>query len=278
MFIPDKHILAAMRVARAAIAVLAATLFVSGPAAAQGTLASQLAELASLADKVHDPDTRTRVAAFHRVWTIALESESSEVKLRSLELMSEPVGSASDHIRMPAVYAIAEVANSTKDVPVKLRALAMLREPMQASQLPIRNAAIDAVNSIVRAGKDGEVVSAALTLLGEPVRSGNNGVRIPAINAIVRAVEHGSSERNCSAALDLLVAPLDSAAAIGGMEVRLMAVVAVEKIGVEATEVAVKSKAMGLLQSYANKGSWEPEAKRRALEAVARIQSSVKPR
>lgn len=265
--IPLKHI----------VALVAVVVFLaSGFAAAQGTVAAQLAELAGLAGKVRDPDTRTRVAAFHRVWTIALESESSEVKLHSLELMSEPVGSTSDHIRMPAVYAIAEIANSSSDPQVKLKALATLREPIQASQLPIRNAAIDAVNSIVSSAKNSGVSSMALSLLGEPVRSGNNGVRIPAINAIMRAVEQGSSERNYSAALDLLVAPLDSAAAIGGMEVRLMAVVAVERIGVAAPDIAVKSKAMGLMQSYANKGGWEPEAKKRAQEAATRIQNSIK--
>lgn len=184
----------------------------------------------------------------------------------------------SDHIRMPAVYAIAEIANSTSDAQVKLKALATLREPMQAAQLPIRNAAIDAVNSIVRSGKNSDVVSAALSLLGEPVRSGNNGVRIPAINAIMRAVEYAGSERNHNEALDLLVAPLNSMAAIGGMEVRMMAVVAVERIGLQASEIATKSKAMGLLQSYASKGSWEPEAKRRAQEAATRIQNSIQQR
>ena len=50
----------------------------------------------------------------------------------------------------------------------------------------------------------------------------------------------------------------------------------VERIGVESSETAAKAKAMGLLQSYANKGTWEPEAKRRANEAVAAIQNSMK--
>jgi len=274
----DRHFRNVMRLEQAVGLVLAAIFLTGASVAAQSTVAAQLAELESLADKVRNPDTRTRVDAFHKVWTIALGSENSEVKLRSLELMSEPVASASDHIRMPAVYAVAEIANSTSDLQVKLRAVATLREPMQAAQLPIRIAAIDALNSIVRSGKHDGVVSAALSLLGEPVRSANNGVRIPAINAIMRAVEHGNSERAYNQALDLLVAPLSSTAAIGGMEVRLMAVVAIERIGMEASEIATKSKAMGLLQSYPNKGSWEPEAKRRAQEASSRIQSSIKER
>ncbi len=71
----------------------------------------------------------------------------------ALDLMKEPVASASDHIRMPAVYAIAEVANSTSDTTVKSKALATLKEPLVAGQLPIRLAAVDAVNSIMRSGK-----------------------------------------------------------------------------------------------------------------------------
>jgi hypothetical protein len=76
--------------------------------------------------------------------------------------------------------------------------------------------------------------------------------------------------------LDLLVAPLDSNALIGGMEVRMMAVAAVERIGVECSETTAKAKAMGLLQSYVGKSTWESEAKRRAEQAVAAIQSSMK--
>lgn len=257
-------------------AVVAAVVLTSGYAFSQSNLAAQLAELASLTGKVGDPDTRIRVDAFHRVWAIGLASEHSEVKLGALGLLLEPVGSASDHIRMPAVYAIAEIANSTPDVQVKIKALATLREPLLASQVPIRDVAIDAVNSIVTSGRPGDLAEEAVRVLSEPVRSGNNGVRIPAINAIVRAVEHSNNDRAYSAALDLLVAPLDSMAAIGGMEVRMMAVAAVERIGIDASGVATKTKAMGLLQSYANKSGWEPEAKRRAEQASSRIQNSMK--
>ena len=117
---------------------------------------------------------------------------------------------------------------------------------------------------------------AAVKALASPVRSGNNGVRIPAINAIVRAVEGGHSDAASQAALELLVAPLDSNAAIGGMEVRMMALAAVEKVGLRAPEIGTKARAMGLLQSYAGKSSWEPEAKRRAQDAATNIQNSMK--
>ncbi|MDT8067036.1 MAG: hypothetical protein ROO76_02605 [Terriglobia bacterium] len=250
-------------------------LILSGSVLAQNSAMTQLAELIGLKDKIKNSDTRTRVEAFHRVWTIALESDSSEVKMTALGLMAEPLGSSSDHIRMPAVYAIAEIANSTNDTPVKMKALSTLREPIVSGQLPIRIAVVDAINQI-RWTSASDLPLEAVKLLGEPVRSGNNGIRIPAINAIVRTVEQSNNDRAYSAALDQLVAPLDSAAPIGGMEVRMIAVVAVERIGMEATEVATKAKAMGMMQSYANKGSWEPEAKKRASEAALRIQNSTK--
>lgn len=236
----------------------------------------QLAELMSLKDKVANMDTNTRVGATHRVWTIGLASTRSEVKISALELLAEPAGSASDHIRMPAVYAIAEIANSTEDVQVKIKALTLLREPLQAAQVPIRDVAIDAVNSITRSGNRPDIALAAVKELAAPVRSGNNGVRIPAINAIVRAVEDSHDDAAFNAALDLLVAPLDSGALIGGIEVRMMAVAAAEKIGLEASEVRTKAKAMGLLQSYAAKSGWEPEAKKRAQDAASNIQTSTK--
>jgi hypothetical protein len=39
----------------------------------------------------------------------------------------------------------------------------------------------------------------------------------------------------------------------------------------------VKSKALQMLQSYANDYQWEPESRQRAAEAVSRIQSTMKP-
>ena len=245
------------------------------PPAEEQRVEVQLAELAGLKDKVSNMDTNTRVGATHRAWTIGLESPSAEVKMRALALLEEPAGSASDHIRMPAVYAIAEIANSTDDVRVKLLALAKLREPLQASQVPIRDAAIDAVNIIARSGDRDKVALAAVQALSAPVGSGNNGVRIPAINAIVRVLENSINDAAFSAALDLLVAPLESSAMIGGIEVRMMAVAAAEKIGVKAPQAKTKAKAMGLLQSYAAKNEWESEARIRAQQAAARVQASM---
>jgi hypothetical protein len=60
------------------------------------------------------------------------------------------------------------------------------------------------------------------------------------------------------------------------MEVRMMAVRAVERVGLEATEVGTKAKAMGMLESYATKDGWEPEARHRAQEAATAVQTSVK--
>ena len=75
---------------------------------------------------------------------------------------------------------------------------------------------------------------------------------------------------------DVLVAPLESNAAIGGMEVRMMVVAAMEKVGLDAMDTSTKAKAMGLLQAYAGRGNFEPEARRRAQEAAARIEASLK--
>jgi S1-C subfamily serine protease len=236
---------------------------------------AQLAELAQLKSKVADMYTNTRVVATHRVWTIGLASPFPEVKMLALELLEEPVGSASDHIRMPALYAIAEIANSTEDVKVKIVALTKLREPLQADQVPIRDAAIDAVNSITRSGDRDQVALAAVRELGAPVQSGNNGVRIPAIHAIVRALDGSSNDSAFNAALDLLVAPLESSAMIGGMEVRMMAIAAVERLGIRAPSSQTKTKAIGLLQSSGGKSAWESESKIRAQEAVSRIQASI---
>jgi hypothetical protein len=40
--------------------------------------------------------------------------------------------------------------------------------------------------------------------------------------------------------------------------------------------VSTKAKAMGLLQAYASRGSWEPEARARAQNAAASVQASVR--
>ena len=240
----------------------------------QKKLAAAYAELTALKTKVGHPDTRTRVDALHRAWSIALDFPESDVKLQALQLLRDPVNSGSDHIRMPAVYAIAEIANSSGDNRVKTQALSALAGPLNAEQVPIRDAAIDAVNQIARAPG---LAAATVTALGPPVQSGNNGVRIPAINALVRAVVGREDATASEAAMDLLVAgPLQSSAAIGGMEVRMMAVAAMEKIGVDVASVKAKAKAMGLLQSYATRGGWEPEAKKRAQDAAERVKATIK--
>ena len=245
-------------------------------AAAQTSTVGQLAELVALKDKVGNADTRVRVDALHRAWSIALASSDSEVKVTAIGLLLEPIGSSSDHIRMPAAYAVAEIANSTDDPRVKTRALGALAEPLQSTQVPMRNVAIDALNGITRSGRSGEVALAAVKALAEPIRSGNNGVRIPAINALVRAVEGRGHTASYQAAIDLLVAPLDSNAAIGGLEVRMMAVAALEKIGREATDIGTRAKAMGLLQAYGSRSGWEPEARKRAQEGAARIEAGTR--
>jgi hypothetical protein len=243
---------------------------------AQTTDGRQLADVLALRDKVANADTKVRVEALHRVWSIALASGDSQVKLAALGLLVEPVGSSSDHIRMPAVYAIAEIAGSTDDPQVKIRALATLAEPLQAGQVPIRVVAIDAVNSITRSGKAGGVPAAAVRALDPAMKSGNNGVRIPAINALTRAVESSDDPAAHDAAITALVPALDSNAVIGGMEVRMMAVAAMEKIGRDATQIGTKAKAMGLVQAYSARNNWEPEARRRAQEAASRIEASMK--
>ena len=255
------------------VAALSVILLSVVSAAAQTSAVGQLAELVALNDKVGNADTRVRVDALHRVWSIALASSDSEVKVAAIGLLLEPIGSSSDHIRMPAVYAVAEIANSTDDPRVKTRALGALAEPLQSTQVPMRNVAIDALNGITRSGRSGEVALAAVKALAEPIRSGNNGVRIPAINALVRAVEGRGHTASYQAAIDLLVAPLDSNAAIGGLEVRMMAVAALEKIGREATDIGTRAKAMGLLQAYGSRSGWEPEARKRAQEGAARIEA-----
>ncbi len=234
-------------------AVVVSVIVALSPSVAAGQVAvgTSLAELIALKSKVGNAETRVRVDALHQVWSIALGSDSRDVKLTALDLLTEPVGSSSDHIRMPAVYAIVDIAGSSRDVEVQRRALAALAEPLGAEQVPIRNVAIDAVNAIVASAERGQVAVAAVAALGPPARSGNNGVRIPAINALVRAVKGSGSDQASQAAIDLLVSSLDSSAMIGGFEVRMMAIRAVETIGVDASGIATKAKAMGLLQSYA---------------------------
>ena len=251
------------------------TTMVLGQGSTNQSVGVQTADLFALQKDVASPDTRVRVYALHRVWTIGLAASDPGVKLQALKLLSEPVGSASDHIRMPAVYAIAEIANSSPDIKVKIRALELLSGPLRAEQVPIRDAAIDAVNSITSSAERKSIALTAVNALAPCVRSGNNGVRIPAINALIHAVKGSHDEAAYNAALDVLTAPLDSNAMIGGLEVRMMAVVALERIGLDASETAVKAKALGMLKAYGGKPIWEPEAKRRAEQAAAAVQESM---
>ena len=98
---------------------------------------------------------------------------------------------------------------------------------------------------------------------------------MPAINAIVRAVEGSQDVSTYDAALDQLVQPLGSDAQIGGMEVRLMALAAVQRIGLDATAVAIKEKAVKVAQSYALGGTWEDEARDLASDAAASIRATI---
>jgi hypothetical protein len=264
------------RASRLSVFILSAILGGTN-AVAQNATGTRLAELVSLKGRIGNADTRTRVDAFHRVWTIGVTSPESDVKLSALDLMLDPVGSSSDHIRMPAVYAIAEIANSTQDVPVKLKAIRSLAEPLDSGQVPIRVAAIDAINTITAASSNDEVIVAAVAALAPAVRSGTNGVRMPAINGLIRAIGGRHNNRADAAVVDLLVAPLETNAAIGGFEARMMAIVAMERVGLDASDVGTKAKAMGLLQAYVAKGSWEPEARKRAQDAATAIQNSIKP-
>ena len=116
---------------------------------------------------------------------------------------------------------------------------------------------------------------AAVRALAPAINSGNNGVRIPAINAVVRAVEGSRTAQASQAAVDALVPALEAQAMIGGLEVRMMAIYAVERIGRDAAEVATKAKAMGLLQAQMSRG-WEPEAQKRAQQAVATIEQGLR--
>ena len=92
---------------------------------------------------------------------------------------------------------------------------------------------------------------------GLSTRSGPGILRIPAINAVIGAVEGPGSARASQAAIDALVPALESLAMIGGLEVRMMAIYAVERVGRDASDVATRAKAMGLLHAYLARGSWE---------------------
>ncbi len=236
---------------------------------------NDLSELNSLREKVKSADTRTRVAAFHRAWNIGYAATDPQVKITALELIGEPIRSSSDHIRMPAMFAATEIATTTEDHNVKLRAMQELQGPLEAVQVPVRIVALECVSRIISSSKDDDVLLAGLQALGDPVKSGNNGVRIPAIAAVVRAARARNNDAAYNAALEMLQQPMSSSAIIGGMELRMFAVAAIERIGLETSSTATKAKAIGMLGRSATK-DWEPEAQSRAEEASAAIQKTMK--
>ncbi|HEX4997617.1 MAG TPA: hypothetical protein VFY29_05300 [Terriglobia bacterium] len=233
-------------------------------------------ELRSQTELMKSADTRTRVDALHRVWNLALEAPDSENKIRAIRMIVDPVNSSSDQIRMPAVFALAEIANSSKDPAVKIVAIHALRGPIGSGQVPIRDVAIDAINNITANARKSEIALAAVILLHEPLESSNNGVRIPAINATVNAIVGSDNSAAAEQAIQyLLDGPMAAQAAIGGMELRMMAIHAIERIGMDSADSRVKTKAMVALEAGATRGSFEPEAKQRAKEAATRIQSAL---
>jgi hypothetical protein len=56
----------------------------------------------------------------------------------------------------------------------------------------------------------------------------------------------------------------------------MMAIAAIEKVGLGTADVGAKAKAMGLLQASASRTAWEPETRARAQDAAAKIQASVR--
>ena len=79
--------------------MLVVMVLVAVPARAQVAVANALADLTALRSKVGSPDTRTRVDATHRVWSIALAQADSSVKLMALDLMREPINSEIINVR-----------------------------------------------------------------------------------------------------------------------------------------------------------------------------------
>jgi hypothetical protein len=256
--------------------VAGAALLLSGlPAAAQNAVAEHTAELTSLRTAVKNIDARTRTDAIHRIWRVGVASSDLSVKKQALDMLREPIGSDFDQIRLPAAYAIAEIANSTPDGSVKTHALQQLGPVLKAGQVPVRDFAILVVDTIAGGGASQAVSGAAVTALSEPINSGNNAVRMPAIFSLVRIAGDCRYEDVCSQAINLLLRPMASQAAAGGIEVRMLAVAAMERIAVNSGSAATKGQAMGLLQSESGR-RWEPEAVRRAQAAVAAIKASMK--
>ena len=254
--------------------VVAMAVLLGGQAGAQSELGRELELLEGQRSNVEHSETRVRVPAMYAIKELALATEHSPVKMKALSLLEGPVGSASDHIRLPAIYAIVEVANSTEDADVKLKALQSLAEPFASEQLVARNVATDGVNLIMghvdkTQASAVTLMTTALNLLLRAADSGNNGARMPAINAVWNAVAGCGVDRVYSLALDVLQRPIESRSMIGGLEVRFMAIEAIERIGVETKTLEVKEKAIRLL------GGVPSSDESRAQAATKRIYASM---
>ncbi|HSF18433.1 MAG TPA: hypothetical protein VLK65_23090 [Vicinamibacteria bacterium] len=253
---------------------LMAGLLLEDPASAQQSLGQQMELLEAQRDAVESSNAHQRIPAMYVIKELALSSDFVPVKSKALELLQEPVGSSTDQIRLPAIYAIAELANSTDDHAVKLKAIESLTEPFHSEQLVARDVAIDAMNLIVgRIDKmdpsSENLIVAALNLLIRAADSGNNGARMPAINAVWCTVSGSNFDRAYSVALDVLAKPISSRALIGGMEVRFMAIEAIERVGIEAKPHEIKEKAIRLLSDVPDTD------KERARQATTRIYETM---
>jgi hypothetical protein len=262
-------------ITRSGLSLMAAmAVALGGEAAAQSELGREMELLEAQRSNVNNSQTSVRVAAMYAIKDIALTTMHSPVKVKALSLLEGPVGSASDHIRLPAVYAIAEVANSADDPDVKLKALQSLAEPFGSEQLVARNVATDGLNLIMShvdktQASAVDVMTTALNLLLRAADSGNNGARMPAINSVWNTVAGCKVDRVYSLALDVLRRPIESRSMIGGMEVRFMAIEAIERIGVETKTLEIKEKAIQLL------GGVPDTDKSRAQAATKRIYASM---
>ena len=116
-------------------------------------------------------------------------------------------------------------------------------EPLQASQVPIRDVAIDAVNSITRSAKGAGIALAAVRALAPAIRSGNNSVAVHQRGRARSGRQPGRQRSGGSARASHCGARLDWRR--GGMEVRMMAVTAMEKVGLAAADVSTKRRPWG---------------------------------
>lgn len=262
--------------ATATAVLVVATVAAGVNAAAQTKLADEIAELTSLQKAIKSAENPIRTDALHRVWRVGVTTKEVQVKRQALTLLGEPAGSGLDQIRMPAMVAISEIARSTSDSGVRVLAIAQLQEPLQAEQVPIRVAAVGMVEAIAAGSSSVDVAKAAVNALGKPTGSGNNAVRMPAMMSLVRIVGNCTLEAACVRATELLLEPLKSQGLAGSMEVRMLAVVAMEQIAMNSASAVTKGTVIGLLQSESSKSHWEPAAKARVDLAISTIKAVAK--